>query len=139
MLAALDALGVPYALLTNGWSPLQEEKARLIGFSGPVFVSERIGARKPAREAFEVLGKHFDLPFGRIWYVGDDPAIDCAPAQDLGMVSVWFDWENRSYPAELTAPKHTIHALADLPPLVGVGRVGRGERAGMTGAALERR
>ncbi|MDQ2909056.1 MAG: HAD family hydrolase [Candidatus Eremiobacteraeota bacterium] len=117
-LAALDAMAIPYAVLTNGWSPLQEEKARLIGFGGPVFVSERIGARKPSREAFEALTKHFALPFARIWYVGDDPEIDCAPARDLGMTAVWYDWERRTYPADIAQPQYTIGALGELPRLL---------------------
>ncbi len=118
MLAALDALGVPYAIVTNGWSPLQEEKARLIGFAGPVFVSERIGARKPSPQAFDSLAKHFALPFDRIWYVGDDPESDCAGVEELGITAVWFDWEGRPYPADIAPPAHTIHALSELPPLL---------------------
>jgi FMN phosphatase YigB (HAD superfamily) len=118
MLAELDRLGVPYALLTNGWSPLQEEKARLIAFRGPVFVSERIAARKPSREAFAMLSKHFELPFERIWYVGDDPEMDCAGSHNWGLTAVWFDWEGRSYPPGLARPDHVIHALEELPPLV---------------------
>jgi len=118
LLAELDRLGIPYAILTNGWSPLQEEKARLIGFRGPVFVSERIGARKPKREAFAMLAKHFEMPFERIWYVGDDPAIDCAGAAELGMTSVWFDWEGHGFPLDVRRPSHVIHALGDLPPLL---------------------
>ena len=118
LLAALDDRGIRYAILTNGWSPLQEEKARLIGFRGSVFVSERIGVRKPSREAFEMLVNHFEMPLERIWYVGDDPEIDCAPARAFGMTSVWLDWEGRVYPAELDRPDHTIHSLAELPGLI---------------------
>jgi len=106
LLAQLDAMGVRYAILTNGWSPLQEEKARLIDFREPVYVSERIGARKPSRDAFGVLAKYFELPFEQIWYVGDDPAIDCAGALALGMRTVWFNWEGKSYPSGLAAPEH---------------------------------
>jgi HAD superfamily hydrolase (TIGR01549 family) len=123
MLAKLDEMGVPYALLTNGWSPLQEEKARLIGFRGPVFVSERIGVRKPSPDAFGFLAKHFELPYDSIWYVGDDPATDCAGARNLGMTAVWFDWENRSYPGELPKPDHVIHSLDEIPRLVSAGRI----------------
>ncbi len=118
MLAALDEMDVPYAILTNGWSPLQEEKARLFGFRGPVYVSERIGARKPTREAFDSLVTLFELPPERIWYVGDDPHSDCAGAAEAGLVPVWFDWENVSYPPELAAPAYTIHTLAELPALL---------------------
>jgi putative hydrolase of the HAD superfamily len=122
LLAELDAMGVSYALLTNGWSPLQEEKARLLGFAGPVFVSERIGARKPSPQAFGMLAKHFELPFERIWYVGDDPAADCAGAQAVGMTAVWFDSENRAYPAELSPPSYVVHALEEIPPLLRAAR-----------------
>ena len=101
MLAQLRRRGIPYAILTNGWSPLQEEKARLIGFEGPVFVSERIGLRKPQRDAFEFLVRHFDAPANDVWYVGDDPALDCAGARAAGLKSVWFDWESKTYPQEL--------------------------------------
>jgi HAD superfamily hydrolase (TIGR01549 family) len=118
MLAELDALGIRYAILTNGWSPLQEEKARLIGFRGSVFVSERIGCRKPSRGAFDVLANHFELPLERVWYVGDDPDADSAGARALGMTAVWFDWEQREYPATLARPDYTIGALRELPALV---------------------
>ncbi len=118
MLAALQTSRIPYAILTNGWSPLQEEKARLIGFEGPVFVSERIGVRKPSREAFQFLARHFDMPVADVWYVGDDPALDCAGARASGLKSVWFDWEGKSYPQELDPPDFVIHSLDELPALL---------------------
>ena len=118
MLAALDALGVRYAILTNGWSPFQEEKARLIGFRAPVYVSERIGMRKPARDAFALLGRQFELPLDAIWYLGNDALVDCAGARAAGLVAVWFDWENRPYPADVEPPNHVIHAPDEFPPLV---------------------
>ncbi|MBD5634141.1 MAG: HAD family hydrolase, partial [Candidatus Eremiobacteraeota bacterium] len=118
LLAKLDELGISYAILTNGWSPLQEEKARLIHFRGSVYVSERIGALKPSRAAFDILAKHFELPFERIWYVGDDPVADCAGATELGLHAVWYDWEGRAYSPDLAKPEHVIHALEELPALL---------------------
>ena len=118
MLAALQTSRIPHAILTNGWSPLQEEKARLIGFEGPVFVSERIGVRKPERAAFEFLSRHFDAPASDVWYVGDDPALDCAGARASGLKAVWFDWEGKTYPQELEPPDFVIHALTELPKLL---------------------
>jgi HAD superfamily hydrolase (TIGR01509 family) len=118
MLDALDALGVRYALLSNGWSPLQEEKARALGFKAPVYVSERIGAWKPAAEAFTTLIHLFDLPPSAIWYVGDDPVVDCGGARAAGLRSVWYDWEGRTYPDGVARPDFVIHALAELPALV---------------------
>ena len=117
-LAALDALGIPYAILTNGWSPLQEEKARAIAFRGPVFVSERIGERKPSPGAFEVMLRHFELPRERVWYVGDDPEGDVAGARGAGLTAVWFDWEARVYPQGIAPPDRTIRALGELVALL---------------------
>src|ERR1700688_152975 len=111
MLAALDALGVRYAILTNGWSPFQEEKARLIGFRAPVYVSERIGARKADRGSFAFLARQFDLPLEAIWYLGNDAIVDCAGAREAGLTAVWYDWEDRPYPADIPPPSFVIHAL----------------------------
>jgi putative hydrolase of the HAD superfamily len=118
VLATLAEMGVPVAILTNGWSPFQEEKARLIHFSGPVLVSERIGFRKPAPEAFAVLAQHLATAPVDIVFVGDDPGADIAGASAAGMKSVWFDWENKTYPADVAPPTHTIKTLAELPSLV---------------------
>jgi HAD superfamily hydrolase (TIGR01662 family) len=118
MLRELDLMGIPHAILTNGWSPLQEEKARLVGFLGPVFVSERINLRKPSREAFEFLARHFSATPEAVWYVGDDPAVDCAAAHAAGLKAVWMDWEGKTYPQELEPPDYVIHSLAELPALL---------------------
>ena len=118
MLASLDELGVRYAILTNGWSPFQEEKARLIGFRAPVFVSERIGVRKPSPEAFAFLGRQLELPLDAIWYLGNDANVDCAGARAAGLTAVWYDWESRSYPAGTEPPNYVIHALDEFAPLL---------------------
>jgi HAD superfamily hydrolase (TIGR01509 family) len=118
MLDELEAMGVRYAILTNGWSPFQEEKARLIGFRGPVLVSERIGARKPSPEAFVLLARQLDVAPSDLWYVGDDPEVDCSGARAVRATAVWIDWEHRPYPPGLEPPDHMIGALLDLPPLV---------------------
>jgi putative hydrolase of the HAD superfamily len=122
VLAQLDAAGVPVAILSNGWSPFQEEKARLIGFEGPVFVSERIGVQKPAAAAFAFLLAHFERAPVDIFYVGDDPVADCGGARGAGMRSVWFDWERKSYPSDVAAPDATIHTLSEIPSLLSQGR-----------------
>ena len=122
-LAQLERSMIPHAILTNGWTPLQEEKARLIGFDGPVFVSERIGARKPAPEAFAALREHFDVPFERIWHVGDNPRADCAGAKGVGMTSVWFDRHGAPFPASVHAPDYVVHSQAELLALLLTKRV----------------
>jgi putative hydrolase of the HAD superfamily len=118
VLNALDASGVPYAILTNGWNPLQQRKADLVGFSQAVFVSDDLGVRKPSVQAFNVLRDHFSLPPGRIWYVGDDPKVDVLGALGAGMRAIWVDRENQKFPTDTPAPTAIVKDLRDILTLV---------------------
>jgi HAD superfamily hydrolase (TIGR01509 family) len=118
LLADLEAMNVPTAILTNGWSPFQEEKARLIGFTGAVFVSDVIGARKPSPEAFAALEGYFGRPADRIAYVGDDPRVDGAGALAAGMRAIWFDWQGHDYPQGVPEPTYRIVTLTEVVSLL---------------------
>ena len=114
LFTGLDRLNLPYAILSNGWSPLQERKAERVGFSGPVIVSAAVGVQKPDRGAFHALTAALDCPADAVAYVGDNPEIDVAGALAAGMQAVWFDAEGLRYPKELPAPNAVIHNLAEL-------------------------
>ena len=114
LLASLDDARVPYAILTNGWNPLQQSKAECIGFRRPVFVSDDIGVRKPNVHAFNVLRDYFALPADRIWYVGDDPKVDVLGSLGAGMRAIWCDFEGRLFPTDIPAPTAIIRELTDV-------------------------
>jgi HAD superfamily hydrolase (TIGR01509 family) len=120
LIGALADAGIPSAILTNGWSPLQQLKiARAIGeFPGPILVSDQLGAIKPAEEAFARLAEALDTARGDIWYVGDNPAADIAGAHAAGMRAVWFNWEGHAYPNDIAPPDVQLERLADLLPLI---------------------
>ncbi len=118
MLDALAQRGVLCAILTNGWSPLQQHKARRVRFPGPVLVSSDLGVQKPERRAFETLAQTLGSTLEETAYVGDTPASDVAGAISAGMLGVWFDAEGITYPADLSPPTATIHSLAELADLV---------------------
>lgn len=120
LLAELADSGVATAILTNGWSPLQEKKiARALGhFPGAVLVSDTLGVLKPKDAAFEQLCSALGRPRAEVWYVGDNPVIDIAGARAAGLRAAWFDWEGQGYPDGLEAPHARIHALLDLLPIV---------------------
>jgi HAD superfamily hydrolase (TIGR01509 family) len=113
-LEALRARGIAVAVLSNGWNPLQTRKAEQAGFLGPVLVSSEIGVQKPAPQAFESLLRTLGTDAAQTWYVGDDPRIDVAGAQALGISAVWIDWERREYPAGQRQPEFTIHEFQEL-------------------------
>ncbi|MGR4065551.1 MAG: HAD family hydrolase, partial [Vulcanimicrobiaceae bacterium] len=52
---ALRERGCVTAVLSNGWNPLQERKARRAGFPGPVLASGDLGVQKPDGRAFAAL------------------------------------------------------------------------------------
>jgi HAD superfamily hydrolase (TIGR01509 family) len=110
----LQKRGIPVAVLTNGWNPLQTRKAEQAGFRGPILVSGEIGERKPSSGAFERLVHVLGTEPRHTCYVGDDPRDDIAGARDAGLQTVWIEWEGREYPSNLPPPDRTIHDLAEL-------------------------
>jgi HAD superfamily hydrolase (TIGR01549 family) len=121
VLATLRARAIPAAILTNGWTPLQQKKiARALGDAAlgmTILVSDAIGAIKPQRAAFDALVAALAVPREHVWYVGDNARGDVAGALAAGLRAVWFDWENQSYPQDLPTPTLTIAALRELTKL----------------------
>jgi FMN phosphatase YigB (HAD superfamily) len=120
-LAALRGRGIATAILTNGWSPLQQKKiARSLGADAPpiILVSDALGAVKPARAAFDALVGALRVPRETLWYVGDNARGDVGGALAAGLRGVWFDWEGQSYPQDLPPPTIRITALRELETLV---------------------
>ena len=113
-LQELEARGYTVAILSNGWTELQIAKAAVIGFEGPVLVSESIGAWKPDARAFEIAGRELGVALERSVYVGDAPAADVAGSQRAGMMAIWAALEGQQYPPDEPVPDASIHGLADL-------------------------
>ena len=119
LLDALRANAVPSAVLTNGWTPLQQKKiARAFGADTaariPTIVSDAIGAVKPARAAFDALANALDTPRERLWYVGDNARGDVGGALAAGLRAVWFNREEQSYPQDLPPPTLIVESLGEL-------------------------
>ena len=119
--ATLRARAIPAAILTNGWTPLQQKKiARALGDAAlgmTILVSDAINAVKPQREAFDALVAALAVPRERVWYVGDNARGDVGGALAAGLRAVWFNWENQTYPQDLPMPTLTVTALRELTKL----------------------
>jgi FMN phosphatase YigB (HAD superfamily) len=122
LLASLRARGIPRAILTNGWTPLQQKKiARALGAEAlglRILVSDEIRAVKPDRAAFDALVGALGVPREQVWYVGDNPRGDVGGALAAGLRAVWFQPEGETYPQDLPPPTVTIRALGELEALI---------------------
>jgi HAD superfamily hydrolase (TIGR01549 family) len=114
----LTRRGVPLCILSNGWNPLQNIKARRAGWRGPVLASGDLGVQKPDPQAFQALARELGLEPERCFYVGDDPQSDIMGAMSAGFRSVWIDNEGKTYPPDIPAPDHVVRSLLDLVDLV---------------------
>ena len=114
----LDRRGIPHAILTNGWSPLQERKAQAIRYDGEILVSDALGVAKPSREAFARLAAAFPSD-AKIWYVGDNPASDVRGSMQAGCEAIWYhEHAGVPYPSHVPPPSAVIDQLLDLVPLL---------------------
>ena len=109
----LDRRGVPSAVLSNGWNPLQISKARRAGFRGKVIASADIGVQKPNPKAFQALVQALGVPPERCYYIGDDPAADVAGAMAAGLQAVWIDNEGKTYPPGLPKAPRVVSSLRE--------------------------
>ena len=114
VVAELRRREIPRAILSNGWSALQQRKAQCLDFDGPVLVSDGLGTQKPDAAAFAALARALAAKPGEIAYVGDSPRTDVAAAIAAGMRGIWLDAEGAAYPSELPAPSAVIHSLTEL-------------------------
>ncbi len=105
-LAALDALearGVPIAIVTNGGASTQRQKLVNAGLADRVaccVVSEELGVRKPDPAIFLEASARLGVDPRASWFVGDDPVADIRGAGGVGFRTVWLERGN-PWPAEL--------------------------------------
>jgi FMN phosphatase YigB (HAD superfamily) len=113
-LRELAEMQVPRVALSGGWPTIDQRKADVVGFDGPIVFAQDLGldARSPA--AFARLAETLQLPADRIWFVAGDPRGDILPAAAAGLRTVWVNRKGAEFPAERAAPDATLASLAEL-------------------------
>jgi len=107
VLALMDQLAVPMAIVSNGGGSFQRAKAARAGLdprfpTGRIFTSEEVGAKKPDRKMFDAVLKLFEVRPESVLFVGDHPVNDIAGAASTGMQTCWVS-HGRDLPAILPA------------------------------------
>lgn len=118
-LAALSAVGMPVAVLTNGAEAQQQAKLAACGLqqlTGSLFSSDRTGFCKPDPGAYLHVCDALGVPAARVLHVGDRHDVDVLGAQAAGLRAIHL---NRTS-AELPRGSDRIGTLRDLPGCLGL-------------------
>lgn len=93
-LEELNTLGRVF-IVTNGTEYIQKSRfdiAKLWGYAEDVFISDTIGADKPAKEYTNYVISHIrDFDQERAVWIGDSLSADIRAANDAGITSIWFN------------------------------------------------
>jgi putative hydrolase of the HAD superfamily len=113
----LKSIGWQLVVLTNGQVDNQIGKLRstgLLDLFDACRVSGQTGLRKPDSQAFlEALATvGYVGPRETTWMIGDDPVLDVAGAQDVGLCTAWIT-HGRSWPTEQPSPTVTAPTPAE--------------------------
>ncbi|MBN2386314.1 MAG: HAD family hydrolase [Anaerolineales bacterium] len=121
-LQAFQQRGIRMGLVTNGSSEFQRSKIRrfdLARYFETTLIEGEFGTGKPDRRVFQAALQALDASPAETWMVGDDLERDILPAGELGLDTVWVDFEGNSLSAESPAvPGRIVRALAELRALL---------------------
>ncbi|MBN1978456.1 MAG: HAD family hydrolase [Anaerolineae bacterium] len=87
-------------------------------------ISEIIGAEKPEPLIFQTALKALGIPesdYGRVAMVGNNLERDVVGANRLGLISIFFHWNDRRRSQPLTAeeePRYTVSSIEELVSLI---------------------
>jgi putative hydrolase of the HAD superfamily len=124
-LAALEALGLPYGLLSNARRAQQVDKLAAVGLSAvPLLMCvDDFGVAKPDPRIFLEACALLGTEPARTVYVGDEFDIDAAAAVRAGLVGVWCDrpgaWERWGEADLEGSGALRVESLAELASLLG--------------------
>lgn len=113
---SLQALHEQYTLgaLTNGNADIQ--RLGLERYFAFAFSAEQVGAPKPAIDLFSAALAHTNVEPNEMIYVGDNPELDIAAAQGVGLSTIWVNIDGRL--DVHCEPDQTITRLSELPSAV---------------------
>lgn len=117
-LQKLRADKTPLGLLTNGAANVQQAKIdrwELAQYFDIILIEGVLGYGKPDGRVFERALFHFEIAPHQATMIGDNLEADIYGAAQLGINTVWNDWEKKGLPKGApTQPDRTIHHISEL-------------------------
>lgn len=104
-------------IITNGLYTTQKKRLAecgLLPFFGGYFVSEKVGAQKPAAEYFNTVLREIGNPDkSELLIIGDSLSSDIRGGINSGIDTCWFNPKNLPAPTDIS-PTYSIAALPEL-------------------------
>jgi putative hydrolase of the HAD superfamily len=117
-LEELQLRGIRMGLVSNGSGEVQRTKIRrfeLERFFKTIIIEGEFGVGKPEQSVFLAALGSLGCQPAQAWMVGDDLERDIQPAQQLGLSTVWVDFEGGGLPANSpVTPVQIVRSIADL-------------------------
>jgi putative hydrolase of the HAD superfamily len=117
-LQELHLRGICMGLVTNGSGEFQRSKIRrfeLARFFKSIIIEGEFGAGKPDHRVFRSALEQIGALPAQTGMVGDDLIRDIQPAQELGLGTVWVDFEGVGLPAvSPVKPMRIVRSIAEL-------------------------
>lgn len=127
LLLDLHRAGIPLGLVANTRVATYRNVLRQHGLDGlfaALAISDALGVRKPHPAIFVEALARFGLKpedYARVAMVGNALDADVLGANRLGLVSIWFHWNDRrpsTCDDPQAAPAHTVTTVAELRALL---------------------
>ena len=117
VIRALHSTGHRLYIVTNGSTEVQNSRidsAGIRGYFEDIFISEEIGADKPAKAFFDhCFSRIPDIDLSRTIIVGDSLTGDIQGGNTAGITTVWFNPINQANNTDIH-PDHEISSLREL-------------------------
>jgi FMN phosphatase YigB (HAD superfamily) len=113
-LRKLIEMHVPRVALGAGWPTVDQRKADVVGFDGPIVFAQELEVAASSPAAFARVVDTLQLPADRIWFVASDAQREILPAAAAGLRTIWVNRSAAVFPAGCPAPDATIVSLAGL-------------------------
>jgi FMN phosphatase YigB (HAD superfamily) len=116
-LSQLRELNIPRAALTAGWPSIEQRKADMSGFDGPIIFAQDFGnggGPTCSESAFQRLAEVLLLPRELLWFASDRAEAEIVPAAAFGMRTIWVNRAGNDFPSGRPAPDATIASFGEL-------------------------
>lgn len=121
---ALDALelfrnkGIKLALITNGEAVIQRFKIKkfdLDRYFDYIFIETELGFGKPNEKIYRYALEHMDMTEADVWFIGDNLIWDVKAPREIGIYSIWNDFEGIGLPKDSDViPDRIINNIFEL-------------------------